>query len=482
MKLFYRQLLFLIILFLAVYGGAVYLTFFRANASADALLEKNAVWQATAIKAIVESQLPDSLNIEVVGNDSLKSALAESILAKLDNQERLKNLLLVALPGAETLLTVSGSKFDVQSSIGLNSFTEMLSHENNGVLKTDTATYIAVFQLQRQADVGLILELAPDQPVLNRMHTLTVHYYLLGFGGILMALLLAMLSARFLKLPFGHIEKVFDNIEQRKFSYRIRLNKNHQFYGLYEKINRGMNQLYQMDASLRASTGARNTALNEMRTFSRYLDIMAHEIKNPLHAMGINLDVLKTKIQQQKPKADTLKHARILEREIDHLQQVIQGFLTYARPGVPRKARVRLNQLVKEVCQMVRSEADKSKVKIETRLGRNLKDIKIDREQFKRSLHNIVVNAIHASREKEKIVIRTRSNKRQLQVSVKDNGEGIAREEVKKIFDLYYTTKKEGTGLGLPVTKRLIEANGGQINFHSKKGQGTTVTITLPSL
>ena len=188
------------------------------------------------------------------------------------------------------------------------------------------------------------------------------------------------------------------NIENKKFSYRIRLNKRHEFYELYERINKVMAQLHQMESNQRATANARNVALNDMRTLSRYLDIMAHEIKNPLHAMGINLDVLKTKIQQQKPKADTLKHTRILEREIEHLQQVIQGFLTYARPGVPRKGRSKLNPLVKEVCQMARSGADKAKIRIDTRLARNLRDLKVDREQFKRSLHNIVVNAIHASK------------------------------------------------------------------------------------
>ncbi|MFQ5770588.1 MAG: PAS domain-containing sensor histidine kinase, partial [bacterium] len=225
-----------------------------------------------------------------------------------------------------------------------------------------------------------------------------------------------------------------------------------------------------------------NAVLKELNTISRFLDIMSHEIKNPLHALGINLDVLKTKIQKGQSKESALKHTEILEYEIEHLQEVIQGFLSYVRPGKPKKERIKINELIKGVCQTVAAEAEKSKIRIESRLSKGLREVLLDKGQIQQALYNIIINAMHATGEGGKISIRSWPKKKKILVSVKDNGTGISKEQLKKIFDLYYTTKKNGTGLGLPVTKRIIEANGGQIQLESKTEKGTKVTLMFPSL
>ncbi|MFQ5753867.1 MAG: PAS domain-containing sensor histidine kinase, partial [bacterium] len=172
----------------------------------------------------------------------------------------------------------------------------------------------------------------------------------------------------------------------------------------------------------------------------------------------------------------------ILEYEIEHLQEVIQGFLSYVRPGKPKKERIKINELIKGVCQTVAAEAEKSKIRIESRLSKGLREVLLDKGQIQQALYNIIINAMHATGEGGKISIRSWPKKKKILVSVKDNGTGISKEQLKKIFDLYYTTKKNGTGLGLPVTKRIIEANGGQIQLESKTEKGTKVTLMFPSL
>jgi signal transduction histidine kinase len=226
----------------------------------------------------------------------------------------------------------------------------------------------------------------------------------------------------------------------------------------------------------------RNALQSDMKTLSKFLDIMAHEIKNPLHAFGINLDVLKTKIDKDLPKADYMKHVKILEQEAEHLQEIIEGFLTYARPGVPRRERSTINMIVKNVCQMAVADAKKRNIKLETRLARSLPDVMIDRKQIQQALHNIVINAVHASHDGGKISIRSWINRSRVNVAVKDNGSGIPKEQLDKIFDLYFTTKKDGSGIGLPVTKRMVESNSGQIKFESKEGKGTEVLLSFPGV
>ena len=326
MNLFYRQLFFLTMILLPVFGGAAYLTYYEAGNAVRELVDDNARLLAVSVKNSVARHLPSDINTEDGLSDSLRNVISSSITADIGDSSGVQKLVLVVPPQGQTLLPIIGNDFDIPDSIRIASVQGLTKDDNLRQLLTEDDIRIVSFQPSESTNLVALLEIAPDKNIAGNLHSLTVKYYLLGFAGILLALVLAMLSTRFVKLPLKHLEKVISNIEKKKFSYRIRLNKNHEFYELYERINKVMAQLHQMDSNQRATANARNVALKDMRTFSRYLDIMAHEIKNPLHAMGINLDVLKTKIQQQKPKADTLKHTRILEREVEHLQQVIQGF------------------------------------------------------------------------------------------------------------------------------------------------------------
>ena len=229
----------------------------------------------------------------------------------------------------------------------------------------------------------------------------------MGFGGLLAAVFVAMIAAKVVRFPLRDIERAMQNIVRRKYGYRLRTNKNSEFHEVYEDVNKALERLEQLDSTQRAAMRIRNALQSDMKTLTKFLDIMAHEIKNPLHSFGINLDVLKTKIDKDLPKADYMKHVKILEQEAEHLQEIIEGFLTYARPVVPRRERSKINMLVKNVCQMAAAEAKTRNIKLETRLARSLPDVMIDRKQIQQALHNIVINAVHASNDGGKISIRS---------------------------------------------------------------------------
>jgi signal transduction histidine kinase len=464
------------------FGGAADFTYYGMTTSLDEMLQRQARLTAKNIKMNLENSLTAASSSTVPG-DSVMPLVPSSFRSQFEQEEHVDHLDIVNAVDGISLASPADSNSEIPDSIKTSLLSALAQEQSVALLPSALHAYWAAFSVRPATeDLAGIFLCQADETVLSHLHTLTMRFYLLGLGGIVAALVLAMLATRVLRLPVAPIEKALDSLENKKYSYRIRLNKNDELYEVYEKFNKTLNHIQKLNAAQQISANARNIAQKDLHTFSRYLDIMAHEVRNPIHAMGINLDVLKTKVQQEKPKADTMKHVRILEREIEHLQQVIQGFMTYARPEVPRKGRTKLNPIINEVCQMARAEATKSKVRIETRLGKNLRDLKVDREQIKRSLHNIVINAIQASKEQGKIIIRSNANRGRLNVSVKDDGEGIGKEQLKKIFDLYYTTKSNGTGLGLPVTRRIIQANGGHIQIDSKPGQGTRVSITLPSL
>lgn len=342
--------------------------------------------------------------------------------------------------------------------------------------------YAAFWLLPFNKEVHCVVLINPTVRIRDIIHSFRIKFYLLGFGGLLAVIVLALIWSRVLNSPMKNIEKAMTYIDKRKYGFRLKKKKDDQFATIYEKVNLALQRLEQLDTVQRNAVQHRNALLKEMKTISRFMDMMAHEVKNPLHALGINLDVLKTKVEKGKRKEEILKHSEILDHEIAHLQGVIQGFLSYVRPGVPRRERTKINKIIKDVCEMVATEAEKSKIRIESRLGKALDDVLVDRGQLQQAIHNLLLNAVHATGQGGKVNIRSWGKRKKVMLSIKDTGTGISKEQLKQIFDLYFTTKKNGTGLGLPISKRIIEANGGQLQLESKLDKGTTVTISLQTV
>ncbi len=341
----------------------------------------------------------------------------------------------------------------------------------------ELGNYLATWALPGDRGERAVLFIDLQKPIAGDLHDLTIKFYLIGFGAALAVIFLALLGTRTLKRPLRQVEEAMTAIDRRRHGFRLKVPEGQEFAEAYRKVNRALVRLEQLDSVQRSAVQRRNALANELKTISRFLDVLAHEIKNPLHALGINVDVLKTKIQREKPRADILKHAKILERELEHLQEVVQGFLNFVRPGVPQKERTQLNSVVREVIQLAGPEAQKRKIKVEARLAKSLRHVTLDPRQMQQALHNVLINAVHASYDGGKIVVRTWQKGNRVLVSVKDEGMGMSKADLKKVFELYYTTKKGGTGLGLPITKRLVEANGGELQVESAQGKGTTVTM-----
>ncbi len=314
------------------------------------------------------------------------------------------------------------------------------------------------------------------------LYDFNLKLYLIGLGGVLGAILLALVGSRVSRAPLHQITRAMDTIAKRRYSFRLSWKPKDDFAALYKKVNSALERMEELDQAQRRAAGERERALKKLRDQARLLDLMAHEIKNPLHSLGINLDVLKTKIDKGLPKESALKQVETLEGQLAHLQEVVEGFFGYVRPGIPKKERTSVNEIIKSVCQMASADAEKSKIQIETRLGKKLRDVVVDRNQVQQALHNIVINAIHATGQGGKIAIRSWEKRNKVLISVKDTGEGVSKEQMKKIFELYYTTKKNGTGLGLPVSKRIVETNKGELFMESGVGKGTTVTFMFPAM
>jgi signal transduction histidine kinase len=210
---------------------------------------------------------------------------------------------------------------------------------------------------------------------------------------------------------------------------------------------------------------------------------LAHEIRNPLNAMNMNLQMLEEELTARPEQADP-EHAELLEStksEIKRLERLVNNFLAYARPAQPRLESGDLNLVVREVLRLLEADTRHSGVELRADLEPLLPHVDTDETQFKQALINLLVNARQVLKEGGTVTVRTRAGSHgEVVVEVEDNGPGIPAEARERIFEVFYSSRGGGTGLGLPIAKQIVERHGGTIEVSSVEGQGTTFRIRLP--
>jgi len=207
---------------------------------------------------------------------------------------------------------------------------------------------------------------------------------------------------------------------------------------------------------------------------------IAHEVKNPLNAMVIHLEILRSKIETGH--ADPKPQLEILDSEIKRLDRVVQTFLNFTWPVEVHLQPIDLNLIVSQVVALASTEAQERGVTINKQLDPGVLMIKGDADLLKQTLLNVIINGCQSMAEGGPLKVATsRGDDGSARITITDRGIGIAAEDQERIFNLYYTTKKGGTGIGLAQAFRAVQLHGGEIRFDSQVGVGTTFDIVLPA-
>jgi PAS domain S-box-containing protein len=231
---------------------------------------------------------------------------------------------------------------------------------------------------------------------------------------------------------------------------------------------------------------------------------VAHEIGNPLNALHIHLQLMERELKKLKPPAtrfasssskqrklatdaDTADVARKLEDylavakgEIHRLDYIVTQFLQAIRPVPPQLKPGSLNLVVEKALELLRPELDNRGLNVKTKLAAQLPMSPVDATQIQQVLVNLIKNAMQAMTKGGTLTLQTGEGPDGVWVSVMDTGGGIPQEQINRIFEPFYTTKKKGTGLGLMIVQRIVRAHGGRIELDSHLGRGTTFRIWLP--
>ena len=231
---------------------------------------------------------------------------------------------------------------------------------------------------------------------------------------------------------------------------------------------------------------------------------VAHEIGNPLNALHIHLQLMERELKKLKtaaaprtkdrhraeelPDADRVndiadrleQYLGVARGEITRLDYIVTQFLHAIRPAPPQLRPVDLNDVLREALELLRPEIENRGVRITEQLARQLPNAPLDPHQIKQVIVNLLKNAIQAMTRDGELTLQSGAAGDGVWFSVADTGGGIPQEQLNRIFEPFYTTKKKGSGLGLMIVQRIVRDHGGRIELDSHVGKGTTFRVWLP--
>ncbi|MFZ4591997.1 MAG: sensor histidine kinase, partial [Ignavibacteria bacterium] len=206
---------------------------------------------------------------------------------------------------------------------------------------------------------------------------------------------------------------------------------------------------------------------------------VAHEIRNPLNTISMISQRLDREYGKVINSEDFNTLTEVLHSESFRVNGIIEQFLRFAKPANLVMQRIKVSEFLEELMKIINIQAEAKQIKISTIIESD-EDVNIDYQQMKQVFINLFRNSIDATGTGGSIDFRFRKIKEKSVFEVRDTGCGIAKENLKKIFDIYFTTKSDGTGMGLSIVRQIVLQHNGSIDVESEINKGTKITITLP--
>ena len=208
-----------------------------------------------------------------------------------------------------------------------------------------------------------------------------------------------------------------------------------------------------------------------------------HEVKNHVSTLNLNLQLLAEDFAEPQTPREKRAKQRIdrLRNQCEKLVEVSNDFLRFVRSQDLKREPTRLDDVAQEMIDFFAPTARAANIDIRLYAAPDVPPVPLDRDLFKQALLNLMLNAEQAMPEGGELVLQTRANGQGVYLDVIDTGKGMDTDELGKLFRPFHTTKPGGTGLGLPTTRKIVRAHGGDIEVHSEPGRGTKFTIRLPA-
>jgi signal transduction histidine kinase len=217
-----------------------------------------------------------------------------------------------------------------------------------------------------------------------------------------------------------------------------------------------------------------------MAAIGRLTSGVGHEVKNPINAIVVHLELLKNKLMANEDNAPATRHLDVIESEIRRLDRVVQTLVDFSRPVEVHFKEQDLRNVVGDVLALSAEELTRRNVTVESVFPSNPLVVNIDADLIKQAVINVVENAAQAMPEGGKLRIQLEEDRKSAVLRIRDEGQGIPAEILEKIFDLYFTTKSTGSGIGLAMTYRILQLHNGGVEVESEESRGTEFRFRIP--
>ncbi len=207
---------------------------------------------------------------------------------------------------------------------------------------------------------------------------------------------------------------------------------------------------------------------------------VAHDVRNPLNAIKLISSHAMDTLKDIPEAAASVRQIDTIRREVNRLEEIVSGFLSLARERELEPELTRIDLILEECVRLVQSEAEKKGVRLQTELRAGDTALLLDPKQLSRAILNVLLNALEVCPSGGRVRLFSRITDQSCEIEVRDDGPGMTREVAERAFEPYFTTKPTGTGLGLSLTRGIVEEHGGSISLTTDEGHGTQVLIALP--
>ena len=298
---------------------------------------------------------------------------------------------------------------------------------------------------------------------------------------LLLSLGITFILIRFVKRPIQSIVAKMALVEEGDLSVRMNADHNDEIGVLMRSFNSMVENLGKTKGELEQYHYQQMERADRLASVGEMSAGIAHEVKNPLAGISGAITVLSDDFAEDDPRRQIVHE--VLE-QIKRLDKTVNDLLYFGRPGPPECVYVDINALVKTTLFFIAQHPEAKNIHRIKELTRDLPAVWIDEKQIQQVLFNVILNAIQAMKDGGTLIVETdpveKNNNTFVRVRIIDTGPGIPSDERDKIFIPFHTTKTQGTGLGLPICRQLLEQHGGEIDVESRSDEGTTVTILLP--
>ncbi|SHJ11875.1 hypothetical protein SAMN02745165_01623 [Malonomonas rubra DSM 5091] len=292
---------------------------------------------------------------------------------------------------------------------------------------------------------------------------------------------IALIMTRLLRRPLRQISKGMAKVEAGDLSVRMPERANDEVGQLMSGFNSMVRNLENAQTELQQYHYQQMERADRLASIGEMAAGLAHEIKNPLAGIGGAIDVLADDYEKDDPRREVMSQ---IQKQISRLNRTVTDLLYFGKPGEPEFNYVDMNNLLKQTQLFISQHPEAKNINWIEELTRDLPLVWADQKQLQQVLLNLMINGLQAMSGGGVMTVQTEhvelEGRDWVKVDISDTGPGIPQDQLNKIFTPFFTSKTEGTGLGLPICRQLMVRNGGKLSVTSEQGKGACFTLLLP--